>query len=76
MAVQIELVKDIDAMIELSNFFQEIWANGPEVVPFDIGYAIVHVGGYAALARSGSEIVGASFGVRGVYQTEQYCIRM
>jgi predicted GNAT superfamily acetyltransferase len=67
MAVEIKLVENIDEMSQLSDFFQMIWANGPEVVPFDIGYAIVHVGGYAALAYSQKEIVGASFGVRGVY---------
>jgi predicted GNAT superfamily acetyltransferase len=67
MSVQIKLVENIDQMAQLSDFFQDIWANGPEVVPFDIGYAIVHVGGYAALAFEGSNVVGASFGVRGVH---------
>lgn len=73
MAVQIKLVENIDEMSQLSDFFQDIWANGPEVVPFDIGYAIVHVGGYAALAiesnnSADTHVVGASFGVRGVHE--------
>jgi predicted GNAT superfamily acetyltransferase len=70
MAFDIELVHDISAMTELSDFFAQVWANGPEVVPFDIGFAITHVGGYAALARSGQTVIGASFGVRGVYANQ------
>lgn len=70
MSIEIKFVEDIEQMSRLSEFFQMIWANGPEVVPFDIGYAIVHVGGYATLAYQGNQIVGASFGVRGKYQDQ------
>lgn len=71
MALEIRLVEDIEQMSKLSDFFQDIWANGPEVVPFDIGYAILHVGGYASLAYQDEKLVGASFGVRGVHNNQQ-----
>ena len=71
MATQIKLVEDIEDMIKLSDFMQMIWADGPDVVSFDLGYALLHVGGYASLALDGEKVVGASFGARGVFQNQQ-----
>lgn len=70
MPLEIKLVENITEMSSLSDFFQMIWAEGPDVVSFDLGYAIIHVGGYAALAYENGKIVGASFGVRGVHNDE------
>ena len=65
------MVEDIDQMTKLSDFFNFIWADGPDVVSFDLGYALLHVGGYASLAYLEDQIVGASFGARGVYEGKQ-----
>lgn len=70
MPIVIRPVEDIDDMIKLSDFFQMIWADGPDVVSFDLGYAILHVGGYASLAWNGDEVVGASFGIRGLHHDQ------
>lgn len=70
MPLEIKPVENIDQMIELSDFFNFIWADGPDVVSFDLGYAIIHVGGYASLAYQDGKLVGASFGVRGVHNGE------
>lgn len=61
MTLQIKLVENIDQMIELSDFFNVVWADGPDVVSFDLGYALIHVGGYASLAYQDDVLVGASF---------------
>jgi predicted GNAT superfamily acetyltransferase len=68
MPLQIRMVENIDQMIELSDFFNFIWADGPDVVSFDLGYALIHVGGYASLAYQDDVLVGASFGAPGIYQ--------
>lgn len=70
MSLQIKLVENIDQMIELSDFFNFIWADGPDVVSFDLGYALIHVGGYATLAYEDDDLVGASFGAPGTYQNK------
>lgn len=71
MTFQIKLVENIDQMVELSDFFNFIWADGPDVVSFDLGYALIHVGGYASLAYQDDVLVGASFGAPGIYQGKQ-----
>lgn len=71
MTLQIKLVENIDQMIELSDFFNVVWADGPDVVSFDLGYALIHVGGYASLAYQDDVLVGASFGAPGIYQGKQ-----
>jgi predicted GNAT superfamily acetyltransferase len=70
MPLEIKLVENITEMSSMSDFFQMIWADGPDVVSFDLGYAIIHVGGYASIAYENNKIVGASFGVRGVHNDE------
>ncbi|MFM6965795.1 MAG: GNAT family N-acetyltransferase [Rhodoluna sp.] len=49
----------------MSAFFMQVWADGPEVVPFDLALAVQHVGGYSAIATLNGEIVGASFAFQG-----------
>lgn len=71
MPLQIKLVENIDQMIELSDFFNFIWADGPDVVSFDLGFALLHVGGYGSLAYQDGVLVGASFGAPGIYQGKQ-----
>ena len=73
MAIQIKLVETIDQMSELADFMQMIWDEGPDVVSFDLGYALLHVGGYGSLAydsENNGKLVGASFGARGVYNNQ------
>lgn len=70
MSLEIKPVENIDQMIELSDFFNFIWADGPDVVSFDLGYAIIHVGGYASLAYQDGKLVGASFGAPGKFQNK------
>ena len=70
MPLEIKLVETIDQMSALSDFMQMIWDEGPDVVPFDLGYALLHVGGYASLAYDGDKVVGASFGARGVFRDQ------
>jgi predicted GNAT superfamily acetyltransferase len=50
-----------------SAFLCKVWAGGPEVVPFDLGLAVLHVGAYCSAAYDGDEMVAASFGFRGVF---------
>ena len=71
-AVHIEQVSSIAATEAMSAFFMKVWADGPEVVPFDLALAVQHVGGYSAVAISqDGQIVGASFGFLGQHAGER-----
>jgi predicted GNAT superfamily acetyltransferase len=65
---QIVEVHSPDEAEEMAIFFKTIWAEGVEVVPFDLILAAQHVGGYAVLAKQNDLIVGASFGFRGTFR--------
>jgi len=64
---QIQLVSTIADTESMSAFFMQVWADGPEVVPFDLALAAQHVGGYSAVAKLDGQIVGASFGFQGAH---------
>lgn len=66
---QIQLVSSIADTEAMSAFFMQVWADGPEVVPFDLALAVQHVGGYSAIAKLDGNIVGASFGFQGAHQS-------
>lgn len=66
-ALRINQVSSIEEMEAVSAFFCKVWAGGPEVVPFDLGIAVLHVGAYCSAAYKGDEMVAASFGFRGVF---------
>ena len=65
--LRISQVSSIEEMEAVSDFFCKVWAGGPEVVPFDLGIAVLHVGAYCSAAYDGDEMVAASFGFRGVF---------
>jgi predicted GNAT superfamily acetyltransferase len=67
---QIQLVSSIADTEAMSAFFRQVWADGPEVVPFDLALAVQHVGGYSAIATNEGKIVGASFGFQGSLDTQ------
>jgi predicted GNAT superfamily acetyltransferase len=67
-ALHISQVSSIEEMEAVSAFFCKVWAGGPEVVPFDLGIAVLHVGSYCSAAYAGDEMVAASFGFRGVFK--------
>ncbi|MDP4589153.1 MAG: hypothetical protein NWS06_02000 [Candidatus Nanopelagicales bacterium] len=69
--LRISQVSSIAEMEAVSAFLCKVWAGGPEVVPFDLGLAVLHVGAYASAAYENEEMVAASFGFRGVYQGKQ-----
>lgn len=52
---------------EMESIFQEAW-QGTEVIPPDFAAALVHVGAYAATAHLDGQLVGSSFGARGVFE--------
>jgi len=66
-SVRISQVSSIEEMEAVSAFFCKVWAGGPEVVPFDLGIAVLHVGAYCSAAYDGNEMVAASFGFRGIF---------
>jgi predicted GNAT superfamily acetyltransferase len=66
-ALRISQVSSIEEMEAVSAFLCKVWAGGPEVVPFDLGIAVLHVGAYCSAAYDGNEMVAASFGFRGVF---------
>ena len=66
-ALRISQVSSIEEMEAVSAFLCKVWAGGPEVVPFDLGIAVLHVGAYCSAAYDGDEMVAASFGFRGVF---------
>jgi predicted GNAT superfamily acetyltransferase len=68
---QIQLVSTIADTEAMSAFFMQVWADGPEVVPFDLALAVQHVGGYSAIAKLDGNIVGASFGFQGAHENFQ-----
>ena len=70
-APRISQVSSIEEMQAVSEFLCRVWAGGPEVVPFDLGLALLHVGAYCSAAYNGDEMVAASFGIRGVYLGKQ-----
>lgn len=65
---EVESTTDAEAM---ATFFKTIWADGDEVVPFDLVLAAVHVGAYAAIAKLDDKVVGASFGFLGEFAAHQ-----
>lgn len=70
-ALRISQVSSIPEMEAVSAFLCKVWAGGPEVVPFDLGLAVLHVGAYASAAFENEDMVAASFGFRGVYKGKQ-----
>jgi predicted GNAT superfamily acetyltransferase len=70
-ALRISQVSSIEEMEDVSAFFCKVWAGGPEVVPFDLGIAVLHVGAYCSAAYEGDEMVAASFGFRGVFKGKE-----
>lgn len=67
-SLRISQVSSIEEMEAVSAFLCKVWAGGPEVVPFDLGIAVLHVGAYCSAAYDGNEMVAASFGFRGVFK--------
>ncbi len=70
-ALRISQVSSIEEMEAVSAFLCKVWAGGPEVVPFDLGIAVLHVGAYCSAAYDGNEMVAASFGFRGVFDSKE-----
>lgn len=66
-ALRISQVSSIEEMEAVSAFLCKVWAGGPEVVPLDLGIAVLHVGAYCSAAYDEDEMVAASFGFRGVF---------
>lgn len=66
--IEVESTADAESM---ATFFKTIWADGDEVVPFDLVLAAVHVGGYATIAKLDNQVVGASFGFLGEFAAHQ-----
>ena len=66
-SLRISQVSSIEEMEAVSDFFCKVWAGGPEVVPFDLGIAVLHVGAYCSAAYDGDKMVAASFGFRGIF---------
>jgi len=66
--LRISNVESIEEMEAVSEFLCRVWAGGPEVVPFDLGLAVLHVGAYCAAAFDGNHMVAASFGFRGIFR--------
>lgn len=72
MSNDIEVVEvSTPAQAEMAaGFFNSVWQDDHDVVPFDLILAALHVGGYATMARHNDTIVGASFGFRGSYASQ------
>ncbi len=64
----VSLVQDTDEAEAVANFFKSVWADGPEVVPFDLILAAIHVGSYCAFVQTSGQVVAASFGLLGRYR--------
>lgn len=62
--IEVESTDDAEAM---AAFFKTVWSDGDDVVPFDLILAVVHVGGYATMAKSENKVVAASFGFLGEF---------
>ncbi|CAB4344429.1 unannotated protein [freshwater metagenome] len=70
-SLRISQVSSIQEMEAVSEFFCQVWAGGPEPVPFDLGIAVLHVGAYCSAAYDGEKMVAASFGFRGIFNDQQ-----
>lgn len=66
--VEVETASDAE---DMATFFKTIWTDGDEVVPFDLVLAVIHIGGYAAMAKLDDRVVGSSFGFLGEYAAHQ-----
>jgi predicted GNAT superfamily acetyltransferase len=64
----VQLVETTDQAEKVADFFRQVWADGPEVVPFDLILAAIHVGSYCSFVKSGEAVVAASFGLLGRYE--------
>jgi predicted GNAT superfamily acetyltransferase len=64
----VSLVQNTKEAEAVANFFKSVWADGPEVVPFDLILAAIHVGSYCAFMQTEGQVVAASFGLLGRYQ--------
>lgn len=62
--IEVESSSDAEAMAE---FYKTVWTDGDDVVPFDLVLAVVHVGGYASIAKIEGQVVAASFGFLGEF---------
>ncbi|MEY4989410.1 MAG: hypothetical protein RI933_1043 [Actinomycetota bacterium] len=62
----IQMVQSAQQATQLAAYFRDVWGGQDDVVPPDLQLALLHVGAYAALAKINGEVVGGSFGVRGV----------
>jgi len=67
-SLRISQVTSIEEMEAVSAFLCRVWPGGPEVVPFDLGIAVLHVGAYCSAAYEGDAMVAAAFGFRGVFK--------
>lgn len=66
--LEIRAINSVSEADTSAEFFRQIWADGPEVVPMDLIVAGAHVDCYAFNAFEGEEIVGSSFGLRGSFR--------
>jgi predicted GNAT superfamily acetyltransferase len=66
----VEVESTFDAE-EMAAFFKTVWTDGDDVVPFDLVLAVVHVGGYASVAKLDNQVVAASFGFLGEFASHQ-----
>lgn len=58
-------VSSVEEAEEMAKFFRTIWTGEDDVVPFDLALAAIHVGAYAAIAKSDGQVVAGSFGILG-----------
>lgn len=70
-SLHIALCTSLDEVQKACDLFQQVWSGGPTVVPMDLGVAMVHAGGYCALATYQGRVVGASLGFLGQRGTQQ-----
>lgn len=63
--IDVELLHTMAGLERACAVFSQVWGPSPEVVPVDLAAAVVHVGGYCAVAVQAGVDVGASFGFRG-----------
>jgi predicted GNAT superfamily acetyltransferase len=66
----VQLVKTTEQAESVSEFFRTIWSDGPEVVPFDLILAAVHVGSYCSFVADSEQVVAASFGLLGRFREQ------
>ncbi|WP_138275442.1 GNAT family N-acetyltransferase [Rhodoluna limnophila] len=63
-------VSSAEDAIKVAEFFRTVWQDGDDVAPFDLILAAVHVGAYCVIAEVDGHAVGASFGIRGSFNSE------